>query len=182
MVAEAVPVCIDRGHDFTEHRDQKNMIFGRFKIKAHATVLAVAASTVACGGGNGARSPDIGAPEVPFRQKTRDEKRAFMGARVLPKMREVFSGLDPKGTATFGCETCHGADMEAVDFRMPNSLYALPEKDTIAEATSYDEKTTKFMVEHVVPAFAALLSEKAGTPGNPDASKGITCFTCHPHE
>lgn len=119
---------------------------------------------------------------MPFRQKTRDEKRAFMAARVLPRMREVFKGLDPKGADTFACETCHGPDMEVVDFHMPNSLYALPEKDTIAEATSYDEKTTKFMMEHVVPAFAALLSEKPGTLGNPGGAGGITCFTCHPHE
>ena len=146
--------------------------------------LGVAVTLIACGGGNGAKapSPDIGAPEVPFRQKTRDEKRAFMAARVVPKMREVFKGLDPKAAADFSCQTCHGSDMEVVDFKMPNSLYALPEKDTIAEATSYDEKTTKFMMEHVVPAFAALLSEKPGTLGNPDSAGGITCFTCHPHE
>jgi cytochrome c553 len=160
------------------------MIFARFRIKAPALAVAVAASVAACGGGNGAHAtgPDIGAPRVPFRQKTRDEKRAFMAARVLPRMRQVFQGLDPKGNASFGCETCHGADREVVDFRMPNSLYALPEKDTIAEATSYDEKTTKFMMEQVVPAFAALLSEKPGTLGNPGSPGGITCFTCHPHE
>jgi hypothetical protein len=157
------------------------MIFARFKIILPLTFAAAAA---ACGGGNGPRAagPDIGAPDVPFRHKTRNEKRAFMGARVLPKMREVFQGFDAKGYSGFACETCHGGDMEAVDFRMPNSLYALPEKDTIAEAISYDEKTAKFMMEHVVPSFAALLSEKPGTLGNPGAPGGITCFTCHPHE
>lgn len=157
------------------------MIFARFKI---ALTLGVAAVAAACGGGNGAHPavPDLGAPEVPFRHKTRDEKRAFMAARVLPRMKQVFEGLDPKTAASFSCGTCHGADMEVVDFKMPNSLYALPEKDTIAEATSYDEKTTKFMMEHVVPAFAALLSEKPGTLDNPASPRGVTCFTCHPHE
>jgi cytochrome c553 len=159
------------------------MIFARFKIIAPVAVV-VAAAVVACGGGNGPRAagPDIGAPNVPFRHKTRDEKRGFMGAHVLPKMRRVFQTFDAKAYAGFGCETCHGADMEVVDFRMPNSLYALPEKDTIAEATSYDEKTAKFMMEHVVPSFAALLSEKPGTLGNPGSPGGITCFTCHPQE
>jgi cytochrome c553 len=155
------------------------MIFARFNLLG-AAVLA--AATVACGGGNGARvpAPDIGAPEVPFKHKTRDEKRAFMAARVEPEMRHLFQGFDAKGFSGFGCATCHGPDMEVVDFKMPNSLYALPEKDTIAEAKSYDEKTATFMMEHVVPTFAKLLSEKPGTPEDP--SHGVTCFTCHPHE
>lgn len=155
------------------------MISARLSLLLPVCVLAAAA----CGGGPAAHAPgpDLGAPSVPFRHKTRDEKRAFMAARVQPKMRQVFQAFNSKSYEGFGCETCHGADMEAVDFRMPNSLYALPEKDTLAGAAEYDEKTTRFMSEHVVPAFAALLSEKAGTPDH--AGPGtVTCFTCHPHE
>ena len=69
--------------------------------------------------------------------------------------------------------------MDLIDYRMPNGLYALPEKDTIAEATSYDEDTTKFMMEKVVPTFAKLLSE---SPKEPGTAGGVSCFTCHPHE
>ncbi|HVU02863.1 MAG TPA: hypothetical protein VHE30_13980 [Polyangiaceae bacterium] len=155
------------------------MSFARFKVPL---VAALSLAFVQCGGGNGSRTPPpaIGAPTVPFLKKTRDERRAFMASRVVPKMREVFHGLDPKGDEKFGCETCHGEDAEVVDYRMPNSLYPLPQKNTIAEATDYDDKTTKFMVEHVVPAFAALLSQPVGDPEHPE--KGVTCFTCHPHD
>jgi hypothetical protein len=101
-----------------------------------------------------------------------------MAAHIEPAMKHLFQSFKPKSYGDFGCETCHGNDMEIVDFHMPNSLYALPEKDTIAEATSYDEETTKFMTEKVVPTFAKLLSE---SPKEPGSAGGVTCFTCHPH-
>jgi hypothetical protein len=63
-----------------------------------------------------------------------------------------------------------------VDFKMPNSLYALPEKDPVAEAMTVDEDTAKFMVEKVVPTFAKLLHETAGK------GAGVGCFTCHQKE
>jgi hypothetical protein len=94
-------------------------------------------------------------------------------------MKKLFVSFKPKSYSDFGCETCHGKDMDIVDYHMPNSLYALPEKDTIAEATSYDEDTTKFMMEKVVPTFAKLLSE---TASGPDKRGDVSCFTCHPHE
>ena len=46
-------------------------------------------------------------------------------------------------------------------------------------ATSYDETTTKFMMEQVVPTFAKLLSKSPTEPGH---AGGVSCFTCHPHE
>ncbi len=125
------------------------------------------------------RAPTVGAPAVPWRDKTHDEKRAFMAAYVEPTMRRKFQGFEPKDWGNFGCATCHGADMDFVDFHMPNSIYTLEAKDTVNEAMSYDAKTTKFMVEQVVPTLAMLLSEPSGQPG--DTGK-VTCFTCHPHE
>ena len=157
------------------------MIFGRFNL---VLPIAVVAAAVACSpGGSGTRVPEggpaIGAPEVPWRGKTHDERQGFMGAHVEPAMRHLFKSFNAKAYAGFECETCHGADMDVVDFRMPNSLYSLAAKDTIADATSYDEKTTKFMMEKVVPTFAKLLSE---TPKEPGQGGGVSCFTCHPHD
>jgi hypothetical protein len=146
--------------------------------------IAAVFVTVACSGsGSGTRvpagGPSLGAPEVPWRDKSHDERQAFMAAHIEPTMKKVFQKFNSKAYAGFGCETCHGADMEFVDFKMPNSLYALPKKDTIAEATSYDETTTKFMMEQVVPTFARLLSDSPKEPGH---AGGVSCFTCHPHE
>jgi hypothetical protein len=150
------------------------MNFGRFLCGV--TALFVAAGCSNSGTRVPPTGPNIGAPFSPWRAKSHDERQGFMAAHIEPNMKRLFVGYKPKSYSDFGCETCHGKDMEIVDFHMPNSLYALPEKDTIAEATSYDEETTKFMMEKVVPTFAKLLSEEPGKPG------GVTCFTCHPHE
>jgi hypothetical protein len=153
------------------------MISGRNILGATALFV-----TAACSGGGPrvpAGGPNIGAPETPWKGKSHDERQGFMAAHVQPAMRHLFQSWKPKSYGDFGCETCHGNDMEIVDFHMPNALYALPEKDTIAEATSYDEETTKFMMEKVVPTFAKLLSE---SPKEPGTAGGVTCFTCHPHE
>jgi hypothetical protein len=159
---------------------QKNMAFGRFHVLAPLLVAAIAA---ACSPGpSGPRvpagGPGLGAPGVPWSGKSHEERQAFMAAHVEPTMRRLFQTFNKKAYSDFRCETCHGVDMEKTDFHMPNSLYALSTKDTIAEATSYDETTTKFMMTQVVPTFAKLLASKAGEPGGP----GVTCFTCHPHE
>jgi hypothetical protein len=150
------------------------MFFRRFSV----FVAALAAfSSAAC---SGAKSPEggpaIGAPEVPWRNKTHEQKQAFMGSHVEPTMKRLFQSFNGKAYAGFGCETCHGGDMDTRDFKMPNALYALPEKDPVAEGMSVDEDTAKFMVEKVVPTFAKLLHEKAGDPS------GVSCFTCHPKE
>jgi hypothetical protein len=159
------------------------MVFGRFHV---AVPLVLALLPVACSpGASGPRVPaggaDLGAPGVPWAGKSHDEKQAFMAAHVQPEMRRLFQTFNKKAYAGFGCETCHGANMEVADFRMPNSLYALPVKDTVADAMSYDETTTKFMVSQVVPAFAKLLAAKPADPGAAGAG-AVTCFTCHPHE
>jgi hypothetical protein len=99
-----------------------------------------------------------------------------MASHVEPTMQRLFQTFNGKAYAGFGCSTCHGGDMDLVDFKMPNSLYALPEKDPGAEAESVDEDTAKFMVEKVVPTFAKLLHKTAGKGGE------VTCFTCHQKE
>jgi hypothetical protein len=128
------------------------------------------------GGANAPRGPNIGAPDTPWKQKTRDEKQGFMASHIEPTMRHLFQHYDKNGYAEFKCGTCHGEDMEFVNFKMPNSLYALPEKDTIASATDYNDKITKFMVDDVVPTFAKMMHEKPGDPN------GVSCFTCHPKD
>jgi hypothetical protein len=119
--------------------------------------------------------PSLGAPDVPWAKKTREERMAYMGAHVLPAMKKVFQKHDPKAYEGFGCATCHGADAEAVDYEMPNDLYALPEGDPVAEAMEYDEEVANFMTAEVAPAMERLLARGAG-------AKGESCFTCHPKE
>lgn len=142
--------------------------------------LGNASVAVALLGCSGAKTPEggpaIGAPEISWRNKTHEQRQAYMASAVEPTMRHLFQSFNPKSYARFGCETCHGGDMDTIDFKMPNSLYALPEKDPVAEGMSVDEDTAKFMVEKVAPTFAKLLHEEAGK------DTGVSCFTCHPKE
>jgi hypothetical protein len=101
----------------------------------------------------------------------------FMGLVVYPKMKALFQAQDPKAYARFRCQTCHGEDMEAVDFRMPSSLSALPESDPIAAARARDENTTEFMVDKVEPVMKTLLGEN-----DADTAGRVACGSCHPRE
>lgn len=103
----------------------------------------------------------------------------FMSTVVYPKMKQVFQEQDPKAYANFKCQTCHGNDMEAVNFKMPNSLYALPTDKTIDAAMEYDAKTTKFMMERVLPTMSELLGI---APLDPKTGQGFSCFNCHQKE
>ncbi|HVU01039.1 MAG TPA: hypothetical protein VHE30_04775 [Polyangiaceae bacterium] len=114
--------------------------------------------------------PAPGAPDVPWNEKNRDQKMEFMGLHFFPEMRAAFRSHDPN--ADFRCQTCHGEDMEAVNFRMPNGLFPLPRENPIAAATEYDEKTTAFMNGEIVPLARKLLG---------DAPAGASpCHSCHP--
>ena len=119
----------------------------------------------------------LGAPSVPWAHKTREERMGHMAAAVHPRMKRVFAEYDSDYASSFGCETCHGADMELVDYAMPSEdLYALPADNPIGEAMDYDEEIAQFMMGQVMPAMAELLSVKAGGAG------GLQCFSCHPKE
>jgi hypothetical protein len=152
------------------------MFFSRFSGYSSLAV-ALALGAVGC---TEAKLPvgglAIGAPEVPWKDKTHEQRQAYMASAVEPTMARLFKKFNAKSYGGFGCDTCHGKDMDLLDFKMPNSLYALPEKDPIAEAQSVDEDTAKFMVEKVVPMFSNLLHQTTG--------KGtkVDCFTCHQKE
>jgi hypothetical protein len=122
-----------------------------------------------------AEGPDLGAPDVAWDQKTHEERTAYMGAFVEPTMKRLFVEYDPHNFGDFSCTTCHGKDLDVIDFSMPNDIYALPADNPIGEAMDLDPKIAQFMMGKVVPTMAKLLHEPSG-PG------GVTCFTCHPKE
>lgn len=121
----------------------------------------------------GRAGTEPGAPTVPWSKKTREQRMEFMGLTVHPKMKALFQARSAKVYAQFRCQTCHGDDMEAVSFRMPNSLYPLPAVEPMKAALDYDAVTAKFMADSVVPAMNELLG--AGDPG----AAQVTCHTCH---
>lgn len=113
-------------------------------------------------------------PELAWAEMNRDQRMEFMGLTVLPEMKKVFQEADPDGYKDFKCQTCHGEDMQAVDYKMPNGLFALEKPDPIPASTEYDAKTTTFMMETVVPKMAGLMGMEPG--------KELNCFSCHDSE
>jgi hypothetical protein len=130
------------------------------------------------GGGDDGTEP--GAPGVAWKDKTFKQRQEWMGTTVLPEMKKLFQAHDGAAFGTFKCQTCHGNDMQAKNFKMPNdSIYPLNPKDPIKGAMDYDKKITKFMVDEVTPKMAAMLDEK---PMGKDPAGTFGCLRCHPSE
>jgi len=108
---------------------------------------------------------------------SREQRMDWMAVAVFPKMRQLFREQDSEKYEEFACQTCHGNEMERVDFKMPNDLFALETDDTVTRAKEYDEKTTDFMLGAVVPEMAKLLAMDAYTL---ETQTGFGCMGCHP--
>lgn len=94
-----------------------------------------------------------------------------MGLLFYPKMKALFRNHDPERATPFRCQSCHGEDMESVNFKMPNRLDGLPADDPIPAALSRDAKTTQFMTDDVEPAVDELLGV--------EHVAGRSCGLCH---
>jgi len=77
---------------------------------------------------------------------------------MMPVMQRTFATKDPELT----CRTCHGANAEAVAYKMPNGL---PPLDPAHLPTG---KIADAMRRDVTPLLSDILS------------KAETCFSCHP--
>jgi cytochrome c553 len=150
-------------------------------IGKRMSVLGFLMALGACGGSKKGAEDASGAyepkSETPWKNKSREQRMDWMGVAVFPKMRKLFLAQDAEKYEDFACQTCHGKDMEMVDFEMPNDLFALSASDTLGQAKEYDEKTTDFMLGGVVPEMAKLLDMEAYTLEN---QTGFGCLGCHP--
>ncbi len=152
--------------------------------KQTTAALAYGALLVALGACGGSRKSADDASssyepksETPWNKKSREQRMDWMGVAVFPKMRKLFLAQDAEKYEDFSCQTCHGGEMERVDFKMPNDLFALSATDPLGQAKEYDEKTTDFMLGAVVPAMAKLLDMEAYTM---ESQTGFGCLGCHP--
>jgi hypothetical protein len=152
------------------------------RLGGGATV-ALLLGCIACGASSksaeSAAGAGTGKSEIPWKDRTHEQRMDWMGLQVFPKMKGVFTQFDADRFSNFACQTCHGDDMEIVDFKMPNKLYALPRTDTIKSARDYDAKVTEFMLSTVTPKMAELLDMQ---PYDPATKSGFSCFGCHPVE
>jgi hypothetical protein len=130
-----------------------------------------------------AKAKVVGPPEVPWKDMTVAQKNRFMKAVVHPKMRATFQKFDRKEFRTFTCETCHGKDPKARDYKMPGpDVPALPGTPEAFQAAMKEKPTwpklAKFMSEQVTPQMAGLLGLPAFDPKKPEAG-GFSCHNCH---
>jgi len=116
-------------------------------------------------------------PQIAWKDRTLEQKKDFMKAVVLPKMKAEFQDFDGKKFADFSCATCHGPGAKKGDFKMPNpKLPKLDPKDKFAKEMKSKPDITKFMMEKVAPDMASTLGVE---PYNPDTKQGFGCFNCH---
>jgi hypothetical protein len=127
----------------------------------------------------------LGAPKIPWPDKTREERLEYMGLFVLPAMEELFAGWRPDeygDKGAFRCQSCHGEgfDTPAIDFHMPRVAFPLDPADPMGVAMRYDAEAATFMAERVVPEMARLLGEE---PFVAETGRGtFGCFRCHPRK
>ncbi len=128
------------------------------------------------GDDGGAAGDSGGSADVAWADMNRQQQLEYMGAVVLPRMKDAFA---QQGFDSFKCANCHGANFKEVDFEMPNDLTPLNPTNPIQSGMDLDEETTKFMVSVVTPQMAEMLGmESDPTTGTTEGGK-FGCLSCH---
>lgn len=112
-------------------------------------------------------------PEQPWAEMSHGDREMDMVGRFHPIFREYFVEHDAEEFAEFGCESCHGSDMQARNFEMPNpELPPVPPAGTPEYAALHEAhgEMMTFMEEEVTPAMQTMLGLGAS----------FTCNGCHP--
>jgi len=145
---------------------------------------AIVAVTLGCGAPGPAPAPALApalapartasatnTPEDDWTPMSWEDRHDVMTWAVLPNMGRTFWHFEGKAAPELSCRTCHGADAEAVKYRMPNGLPSLDpaHMPSATSANAKEARIVKFMQDEVVPQMRELL----GAPQ-------LSCFTCHP--
>jgi hypothetical protein len=125
----------------------------------------------------------VGPPDVAWKDMTFAQRKAYMKAAVVPKMKTVFQAFDAKKFKTFNCETCHGKDDITRKYKMPGpDVHPLPNTPEGFQAKLKAEPTwpkwAKFMSEQVEPPMGILLDVPVFDPKKP-VEGAFSCAACH---
>ncbi len=116
----------------------------------------------------------ISGPDTPWAEMSHEDREWYMVGKVLPIMKEVFGEHDAErwSPASYGCQTCHGADGADVEYAMPAAnQYRVPQPGTPAWENMeriFPDMVT-FMRDRVTPTMGTLLG-----------IENYTCNHCHP--
>ena len=129
-------------------------------------------------GGTPAAGSVVGPPQVAWAAMSKDQRKAYMKAVVMPKMKETFVGFAADHYAQMSCATCHGDGATDGTFKMPNpKLPALPTTpDGFKKLMGDKPQVTQFMATKVKPQMAELLGLEEFTP---EHQSGFGCYQCH---
>lgn len=100
-------------------------------------------------------------PDVGFAELDHDQRTRFMKQHVLPTIKPLFTGHDPK-YAGFTCKTCHAES----SWTMPNP--DLPHLD-FDDLGGFEPADVEWMKSEIVPAMRELLRDPE-----------LRCNRCHP--
>jgi hypothetical protein len=125
-----------------------------------------------CGGTNRTpvRSENNSAPTWPT--LSWEDRHDVMTFTVQPNMGRAWQDFTKSDAPTMTCRTCHGANAEDVDYKMPNPKLPpldpanMPRKNS---SSTREAKYTTFMTDVVVPKMIFLI----------DAPPSFGCFNCH---
>jgi hypothetical protein len=99
---------------------------------------------------------------------------------VHPNMARLFQRFAKTESPELTCRTCHGADAEQVQYKMPHGLPALdPTRLPDPAGAGREARIAKFMIEEVTPQMAELLGVALY---DPRTGRGFGCFGCHPRQ
>jgi hypothetical protein len=155
-------------------------------------LLGLAVASAACAGNQPSPSPTpgapgaaaagpgavVGPPQVAWATMNLEQRKEYMKAVVLPKMKETFGAFDSVRYEKMNCATCHGDGATDGTFRMPNpKLPKLPNSPEGFKKLMADKPAmSQFMMTKVKPIMAQLL----GLPEfNMETKTGFGCMECH---
>ena len=103
---------------------------------------------------------------------SKDQRKAYMKAVVMPKMKETFVAFAADHYAEMNCATCHGDGATDGTFKMPNpKLPALPTTpDGFKKLMGDKAQVTQFMATKVKPQMARCSAWKSSRPSTSPAS------------
>ena len=105
----------------------------------------------------------LGAPGLSWAAKNTEQRFGFMAAQVHPAMAQLFLEYKPDYYEGFTCSNCHGAEMEQIDYSMPNqSLYSLPKARPYDDAIDFDSAIAVFMMTKVTPSCRSSSTRERG--------------------